>query len=366
MSFSRNLSPRLHFGGAILIALVGCGKNNGVAGPLLGSTLRAYVANTGDRTLSAFRIDSKSQNTVQLGDVTLPDPPTSLAIDRQGRFLFAGSASTGSIMTMAIDAESGALTYRSKLAIGSGFRRLLTHPSLNALYALDQANTNNVKFLTYSDATGFPALQSQVTAGTFPRAAALSPSGRSLLVAGYTSNTLVPVSLNPSTGAPTAGTSVATGVFPESVVISRDGAWVFVGNDADPTNSSIRSYPYIESSASLGAPVTHAVPTSPIALAIHPFLDMLLVGSFTTGVVNGYGYSASDGVLTFTNSQTPGDQATSMQISSDGNSAMVVNAGSSNSLSVLKLDGATLGIFDSWSVGSAPADLATFRRRGSR
>ena len=350
----------------MLIALAGCGKSNGVAGPLLGSTVRAYVANTGDRTLSSFRIDSKSLNPVQLGDVALPDPPTSLAIDRQGRFLFAGSASSGSIMTIAIDAESGALTYRSKLAIGSGFRKMIAHPSLNALYALDQANVGNVKFLTYSDTTGVPAFQSQVTAGTFPRAAALSPSGRSLLVAGYTSNTLVPVSLNASTGAPTAGTSVATGVFPESVVISRDGAWVFVGNDADPASSSIRSYPYIESSTTLGAPVTHAVPGSPIALAIHPFLDMLLVGSFTTGVVNGYAYGASDGVLAFTSAQTPGDQATAMQISSDGNYAMVVNAGSTNSFSVLKLDGTTLGSFDSWSVGSAPADLATFRRRGSR
>ena len=150
MSFFKG-SCDLLFAMTASLLLVGCGTSQGVAGPLLNSTVRAYVANTGDSTISSFRIDTKSLNPVSLADISLPDPPSSLAIDRQGRFLFAGSASTGSIMTIAINAEVGSLTYLSKLSIGSGFRKLIAHPRLNGFYALDQANTGNLKFFTYPD-----------------------------------------------------------------------------------------------------------------------------------------------------------------------------------------------------------------------
>lgn len=194
----------------------------------------AYVANSGDNTLSGFAIDQGTGALVPLAGSPFPagESPESLAIDPVGKHLFVGDFNGFDVAAYTIE-TTGSLT---PVTAGA----------------------------TACQRTGYDTLdpdpQNCVTAGVYPEAIAVAPGGGSLYVVnnGYAGSPKAPGKISAyrvdgATGALTPVTTggaaacgnypepnncFPTGVSPSGVAIDASGRYVYVSNGGDGTTSA--------------------------------------------------------------------------------------------------------------------------------
>lgn len=80
-----------------------------------------YTANSGDSTISMFRIAAANGSLTQIGaPVAAGASPTSIAADYSGKFVYVVSGNTNSVLTYAINPTTGALSLTGAAAAPTG------------------------------------------------------------------------------------------------------------------------------------------------------------------------------------------------------------------------------------------------------
>jgi 6-phosphogluconolactonase (cycloisomerase 2 family) len=333
--------------------------------PLVPNQARfAYVANDGDSTLSAYRIDGSTGLLTTNGTINLGDSnhPVGLASDPLHKFLYAGNLNNFSMSGFAIDPAAGTLSS----LLGSPFSTqfpwaIAVHPSSKFLYVASGPGS----VLVYSlDGSGIPAFISQTnpaSGGTI--ALAIDPLGKFVYTANVNANTVSAYGVDPSTGAlaPVLGSPFAAGSNPFSVSVDPSGRFLYVPN---VNGQSVSAY-IVDSSSGALIPITgspFSVGQTPKFVVLHPSGAFAYVLNQSSNTISAFAVDSTTGALSpvpgspFTIADGVGPVAAS--IDPLGKTLYVVDQ-SSNSISIFAID-ATSGALSSMSsiqTGSNPVSI---------
>jgi len=335
-----------------------------VAPPVPGQARFAYVANDGDSTLSAYRIDGSTGLLTTNGTINLGDSnhPVALASDPLHKFLYAGNLNNSSMSGFAIDPAAGTLSS----LLGSPFSTqapwaIAVHPSSKFLYVASGPGS----VLVYSlDGSGTPAFISQTnpaSGGTI--ALAIDPLGKFVYTANVNANTVSAYGVDPSTGAlaPVLGSPFAAGSNPVSVSVHPSGRFLYVPN---VNGQSVSAY-IVDSSSGALVPITgspFSVEQGPKFVTLHPSGAFAYVLNLNSNTISAFAVDSTTGALSpvpgspFTIADGVGPVAASIDLL--GKTLYVVDE-SSNSISIFAID-ATSGVLTSMGsiqTGSNPVSI---------
>jgi 6-phosphogluconolactonase len=323
-----------------------------IAVSLFAAPLRAqfaYVANSGDNSVSEYTIDSNGALTpipgspFQLGVSELT--PFSVAVDPSVKFVYVANLSSGNVSGFKIE-STGALTEItgppaspfSVSPLGSGPISVAVDPSGKFAYVANNFS-NNVSGFTIDSTTG--AL-TEITGSPFtpvsqPTSVAVDPSGKFVYVANAGSNTVSGFKIE-STGALTEITGppaspFSVGTNPRSVAVDPSGKFVYVANSGSHNVSGFT----IDSTtgaltAIIGPPASpFTVPgrggPQPRSMAVDPSGKFVYVAIQNKNNVSGFTIAPGTGALTaFTGSPpTTGLFPHSVAVDPSGKFAYVAN-----------------------------------------
>ena len=91
----------------------------GISWVLIGSTLRLYVAVSGEDRIAVYRQIDDDGNIVFESDIDIDGGPTSLTVSKDNRFLFSSQSGSGKISSFKIDDKNGSLSLLSETVAGS-------------------------------------------------------------------------------------------------------------------------------------------------------------------------------------------------------------------------------------------------------
>ncbi len=335
-----------------------------VAPPVPGQARFAYVANDGDSTLSAYRIDGSTGVLTTNGTITLGDPnhPVALASDPLHKFLYAANLNNFSMSGFAIDPAAGTLAPLSGSPFSTQFPWAISvHPSSKFLYVASGPGS----VLVYSlDGSGTPTFVSQTnSANGGTTGLAIDPQGKFVYTSNVNANTVSVYSADLSTGAlaPVLGSPFAAGTNPVSVGVDPSGRFLFAPNG---NGQSVSAYTIDSSSGALvpipGSPFS--VGQIPKFVAFHPSGAFAYVLNQASNTISAFTVDSTAGALSpiagspFTIADGLGPAAASVDPS--GKTLYVVNE-SSNSISIFAID-ATSGALTSLGsiqTGSNPVSI---------
>jgi hypothetical protein len=117
----------------------------------------AYVANDGDGTVSAYKIDSTTGVLSQLSSPPFlaGSLPFSVAVDPSGKFVYVANGGSNNVSAYTIDSTTGALTQlsNSPFAAGTGPQSVAVDPSGKFAYVANHGS-RNVSAYTIDSTTG--------------------------------------------------------------------------------------------------------------------------------------------------------------------------------------------------------------------
>jgi 6-phosphogluconolactonase len=91
----------------------------GISSALIGSTLRLYVAVSGENRIAVYREIGDEGKIVFESDIEVDGGPTSLTVSKDNRFLFSSQSDSGKISSFKIDDKNGSLRLLSETVAGS-------------------------------------------------------------------------------------------------------------------------------------------------------------------------------------------------------------------------------------------------------
>jgi 6-phosphogluconolactonase (cycloisomerase 2 family) len=342
----------------------------------------AYVANMGDNTVSAYRINATTGalTAVPGSPFAAGNGPISVAVNPAGTFVYV--ANEGGVWVYRIDASTGALTAvpGSPLAAGNNTNSVAVNPAGTFVYVANEGDTFNdgtVSAYRINASTGaLTAVPgSPFATGGGSSSVTVNPEGTFAYVTniGDPSNdgTVSAYRINASTGALTAvpGSPFATGSDPTSVAVNPAGTVAYVANWGDGTVSVYRM------NASTGAltPVPgspFAAGRDPVSVTVNPAGIFAYVANWYDDTVSAYRINASTGALT----AVPGSpfaaeiDPSSVTVNPAGTFAYVANGGdhfnyiSDNTVSAYRINAST-GVLTAvpgspFAAGSDPTSVA--------
>lgn len=184
-------------------------------------------------------------------------------------FAFVGS-SDGKVRVYAVDAASGAWTFKTASNAGSNPSFLAFDPSRRRVVAVDETDAGLVRSFAFDPATGaLTERNTKPSGGASPTHLSLDPAGSWALVANYTGGTASVFPLDASGLLGDATDTKASGAKSHWAGTDSTGAYVFVsalGVDA------VAQYTFDKSTGKLTANGMAAVPAGagPRHLAFHP------------------------------------------------------------------------------------------------
>jgi 6-phosphogluconolactonase len=258
----------------------------------------AFIANTGDGTISTFTVDSNTGQLRSSGYRLAGPQPVSLRLHHNGKFLYAGNAGTNSISAYSIGADS-----RLAEIAGSPFSTselfsvhdVEFHPSGNFLYAAD----GKVLVFRVDATTGAPT---EITGSPFATGGAVTatvvdPAGKFLYGVDNHNNSVSAFTIDGATGALTLlGTPVAVGASPSHITMDPSGKFLYVANTGASTVSAFAQ----DAVAGALTPVPGSpFPTSqmPIHLSTDPGGKFLFVANSFDTKVNMFAIDPLTGAL---------------------------------------------------------------------
>ncbi|MBK7874715.1 MAG: beta-propeller fold lactonase family protein [Planctomycetes bacterium] len=192
----------------------------------------AYVAERDGRALGSYRVDGASGALTPLGPAELVDGlPWCVAIEPSGRFLHLAlrdvvALDDGWLRTYAIDVTDGQLHFVSGQPIGSRPVFVGTEPTGRFLFVAHIGAPSSIQAFALDAVTGVPTTSGAPAPAPGVHSLAFHPSGRHLVAALRTSNTIVRYAIDEATGAATAiaGGSRA-GREPVAIAFTPDGCF---------------------------------------------------------------------------------------------------------------------------------------------
>jgi len=265
----------------------------------------AYVANSGDGTVSIYTVNSKTGQLRSSGYVLEAAGASLVAVDPSGRFAYVVNSTADNITAYTINASTGQLT----------------------------------------EVSGGP-----ISTGTFPQSITIDPSGKFVYVANNGSGNVSAYTINGDTGALSAvtGSPFAAETEANSVVVLPSGRFAYVANQGT-TADAISGYSIDPITGALtqvsGSPFAYPSTDGGRAtsVAADPVGNFLYVTSNNDSNAAAYTINATTGKLTLASSSpypVPGDAA-SIVVAPSGKFVYIAGGGGSETLSVFKINATT-------------------------
>ncbi len=265
------------FGSALFLAACGGGTSDLAAALPAGIVPRfAYVANSGDDTVSIYAVNATTGQLRHNGYAATGALPRSVAVDPSGKFVYvANSAGNGGVSAYVIETTTGGLT------------------------PIDA--DDNV-----ADIQPFPA-------GIAPWSVTLHPTGRFAYVANISSASVSAYTLDGTTGALTpidadgglAGIqNFPTGSQPHSVVVDPSGEFAYVANFAAASVSAYTIHVTtgvltpIDADGGMGGIQNFPTGGQPTSVTVHPSAKYAYVVSQALASISAYTIHATTFALT--------------------------------------------------------------------
>jgi len=313
-------------------ATVSSGGVDPVAMAVSADYTNLYVGHAGDNTIVHFSIANNGVLTSK-DTVTLSGPPTALAVDSTGTYLYVVSGSTTATLTeFALNSGSGTIGsattqialqipgFTSDAVVPTGVNVLADNSQIqgHAVYATvyDQSAYNPGGTTTSTAHPGWvfgfaigsggaltPASGSPYQAGVKPSAVTSDPTDRFVYVTDFASNQVIGYGIQ-------GGSQLnflingpfKTGSEPQAVSIDPRGKYMYVANSLD---SSVSAYVIDLSTGTPSAAVnptgssTNSTDTQPLALAIDPALGRFVyTANYLGNSVSGFRLDPNAGNLT--------------------------------------------------------------------
>jgi len=325
-----------------LLAMASCGwwEDAGPqeSAPASGYPRFAYVANSGDGTVSIFRVDAATGQLHHRGYVPAGSTPQSVAVDHPGRFAYVANFGSDSITTFSIDAVTGALSQVGpEVATGVGPRSVTIHPSGRFAYAANSGgNVTAFRIL----ATGILIeIGTETDAGNGPRSITVHPGGRFAYVANEDSNSVTTLEIDQTSGALTrSGADMVTGIAPRAVTLHPSGGFAYVANFG---SGNVTTFSVSAATGALTFVGTDPVGTEPHSVTLDASGRFAYVANFNSGDVTTFSVNATTGALTKVGTEVAaGSSPRSVTLDPSGRFAYAANF-STHEVTTLAIDAAT-------------------------
>jgi YD repeat-containing protein len=309
----------------------------------------AYVANNGDNTVSANRIDpiTGALSTVPGSPFAVGGSPVSVTSDAACKFAYVANEATNTISRYSIDSATGIMRQSlDKLpgTAGSGPASVAIDSSGRFGYAVNPKTGNILGYSIASiDGSLAPIRSSPFLAHGGPVAVSVDPLGKFAYAVNQNSNDVSIFTIDPIDGGLTDAVGpVGAGSAPVSVTVDPTGNFVFVANSgsnnvsaysiSNPTNGDLS--PISGSPFSTGA--------NPTALAVDVSGNFLYVANASANNVSGYSIDPGTGALTALADSpfTAGTKPSAVTVDVSGKFLYVTNAGS-NDVTVFSINRGT-------------------------
>jgi 6-phosphogluconolactonase len=263
----------------------------------------AYVANSGDNTVSAYTIDPSSGALAAIGAPTATgaSPSATVGVEYSGgRFLYVANEHGNDISAFAVDAMTGALTAvpGSPFAAGTDPRAMALVQAVY-LYVVN-SGSNSVSAYSIDGGTGALAPLSPgpsiIATGKSPTSIVVAP-GSFIYVANHGGSNDISAFSNPSPGVltPVPGSPFPAGGNPLSLALGAGGKFLYTANP-DATNPSVSGF-NIDPTSGVLSPLSG----SPFPLPVSHYMATDQTGAYlyvTSGAsIVGYAIDATTGAL---------------------------------------------------------------------
>jgi len=197
----------------------------------------AYVvtgAAGGPYGLAMYTIDATTGVLASIGTIAVGAVPISVAVDPAGKFVYVATAnatlgSAGSVSMYAINATTGALASLGTIAAGIGPSSVAVDRAGKFAYVTN-SGSNDVSMYTIDATTGALTSMGTIAAGTDPVSVAVDPAGKFAYVTNSGSNDVSMYAFDATTGALTSIGTIAAGTDPVSVAVDPAGKFAYVTN----------------------------------------------------------------------------------------------------------------------------------------
>lgn len=315
----------------------------------------AFVANSGDNTISVDRLSSLTGALTKVAGSPFAagNVPGAVVLDPATRLVYATNQAGNDVSAYAIDPATGALVPITTggagncgtspesgncFPAGSAPHDLTEDPSGKFLYAANYGS-NDLSAYTINSANGAltPVAGAPFAAGNNPSAIAIDPVGKILYVANYSSNNVSAYTIGRD-GAliAVAGSPFAAGNNPSAIAIDSGGKFLYVadygGNDvsAYTIGSDGALTDVAGTSCGTGLPNNcFTAGTAPRSLAANPGGQYLYVADYGSDEVSAYSIG-NDGALADVAGSpfSAGTQPSSISAGPNGRFLYVANYGS--------------------------------------
>lgn len=242
--------------------------------------LFAWVVEREGRALGSYRVDGASGALVRNGPAELvAGAPWAASIEPSGRFLYllrrdVFATDDGWLSTYAIDATDGTLHFLATQPVGPRPVHVSSDPTGRWLHVANIGAPSTLQAFHLDALTGLPTASGAPAPAPGIHTFAYHPSGRTLVAALRTSNTLVRYTLDPNTGEPLpiAGGSRA-GRDPIAIQFTPDGrhALAAYADSQDLEDGGhVTLFPVDASGALLAPGQSYEAGSHPSALTLSP------------------------------------------------------------------------------------------------
>lgn len=256
-----------------------------------------YVANIGNTSISILNLNPDTGTlSLKHPDFVLPSTPYSLALDPNGKFLFASSETTQQIHRLAID-SSGNLssltpaTSTTNPTAGAVGRMVFDSTGRHLYVGLTSAsgNMSGVQAFSLNSSTGALTSINVYQTGENNLSLAISANDQFIYGSNYFSQDVYPFVRDGNTGSLSIQTNILAGVAPGFTIADPLNRFVFVANSGtgQGTISAYSIQPVNGTLTSVsGSPFLSGF--SPIGLSIDPSGKFLYSSNTEGGNVSGY------------------------------------------------------------------------------
>ena len=207
-----------------------------------------YLANAQSGNVSGFSLNTNSGFLTQVPGspftvgLTLQSTPLSVVADSAGNFAYVSNSGEGTVSAFRVDQTNGALIANvpnAPFTAGSGPQPVTLHPSKPFAYVANSGSGDLSAYLV-NTLTGEltvitnpgPPVTNFFDAGSIPQQVTIDPSGKFALVANAGSNSVSVYQINQIDGrlAEVTGSPFPSGGFSQRVIVDPTGKFVFVPN----------------------------------------------------------------------------------------------------------------------------------------
>jgi 6-phosphogluconolactonase len=291
----------------------------------------AYVANSGDDTISAFTVDTAGGQLQPGASVNAGAEPVSIVVDPPGRFAYAANLASSDISIFSIDGASGALTPAgARVTTGRGPETVTLDPAGKFLYTAN-FDSNDVWAFAVNSTSGAltPVAGSPfATRGFGPLSMRVAPAGRFAYVTNFDADSVSIFAINSATGALTlVGNPVSTPGGPYSIAIEPSGRFAYIANIFADNISAFAIDAVSGLLTRIGQPTRAG--DAPISVVVEGTGRFAYVANQLSGDVFTYSINSTTGALTQIGAgMRAGSQPMSVAVDSAGRFVYVANASS--------------------------------------